>query len=245
MIGKISTALTLGSLAAISQMALMPTASAASLKVKVDSIKDGGSISTKYTFCQAAAQGHIAPGTDISPAISWSKGPPGTQSYAVILTDTNSPKTDRDKMNKEGMTVPKTATRQTFYHMVLVDIPASVRSLKEGAASNARVVHGKPAAQIKVGVPGLMDFTKVFAANDALKGKYYGYDGPCPPWNDEIDPHHFHFMVYALKVKSLGLPADFDGPAAVAAMKGKVLADGELDAIYSTATPPAVKAPKK
>ena len=244
MIGKISTAVTLGACVAILQMALALTASAASLKVKVDSIKDGGMIPTKYSFCMPAAQGHIGPAPDISPPISWKKGPKGTQSYAITLTDTDSPKENRDKMNKEGMTVPSSSERQAFFHVVLVDIPANVRSLLEGAASNARVVHGKPAAQTKVGVPGLMDFTKVFAANDALKGKYYGYDGPCPAWNDEINPHHFHFTVYALSVKSLGLSADFDGPAALEAMKGKILAEGKLDTIYTTNPAQGAKIPK-
>ena len=225
-------------------MAPIPSAFAATLKVRVNSIQSGKMIPTKYSFCMPAAQGHIGPGPDISPAISWTKGPRGTQSYAITVTDTNSPKTDREKMNKEGMTVPKSATRQTFVHMVLVDIPANVRSLPEGAASNARVVHGKPAAQTKVGVPGLMDFTKIFAANDALKGKYYGYDGPCPAWNDEIDPHHLHFMVYALSVKSLNMPQDFDGPAVIDAMKGKVLAEGKLDALYTTNPVTGAKIPK-
>jgi Raf kinase inhibitor-like YbhB/YbcL family protein len=190
-------------------------------------------IPTKFAFCQATAKGHAGPSTDISPSISWSKGPRGTQSYVVILNDTDSPKTDRDKMNKEGMTVPKTAERQTFYHWVVADIPASVRTLKEGAGSTARVVHGKPAAPTGGGVSGLNMFTMAFAANEAMKGKYFGYDGPCPPWNDE-NIHHYHFMVYALSVKSLGLGAEFDGPAVVAAMKGKVLAEGKLDATYTT-----------
>ena len=240
MISKGSLGLALGTCAVL---AAMSTASAASLKVKVDSAKDGGMIATKYGFCMPAAQGHAGPAPDISPAISWSKGPKGTQSYAVILTDTDSPKSDRDKMNKEGMTVPKTATRQTFYHWVLVDIPANVTSLKEGFDSSARVVHGKPATEPAVGKHGLNMFSVVFAANDALKGKYYGYDGPCPPWNDE-NVHHYHFTVYALSVKSLGLPADFDGPAAVAAMKGKVLADGKLDANYTTNPTTGAKVPK-
>ena len=244
MIGRISTALALGSFVAISQMALAPTASAASLKVKVASIKDGGMIPTKYSFCMPAAQGHIGPGPDISPPISWTKGPKGTQSYAITLTDTDSPKENRDKMNKEGMTVPKDTPRQTYYHMVLVDIPANVRALKEGNASTARVPHGKPATETKVGVPGLNTLTVVTAANDALKGKYYGYDGPCPAWNDEISPHHFHFTVYALSVKSLGLPADFDGPAAMEAMKDKVLAEGKLEALYTTNPAAGAKASK-
>lgn len=135
-------------------------------------------------------------------------------------------------MNKEGMTVPRTAERQTFYHWVLIDIPAKVTSLKEGADSSGRVTHGKT-APATVGKHGLNMFTTIFAANDAMKGNYYGYDGPCPAWNDEV-AHHFHFMVYALRVDTLGLPADFDGPAAIDAMKGKILAQGELDATYST-----------
>ena len=236
---KICIGMVLGTFIVV--MEPIPSAFAATLKVRVDSIQSGEMIPTKYSFCMPAAQGHIEPGPDISPAISWTKGPRGTQSYAITVTDTDSPKTDREKMNKEGMTVPKSATRQTFVHMVLVDIPANVRSLPEGAASNARVVHGKPAAQTKVGVPGLMDFTKIFAANDALKGKYYGYDGPCPAWNDEIDPHHLHFMVYALSVKSLNMPQDFDGPAVIDAMKGKVVAEGKLDALYTTNPETAAK----
>jgi phosphatidylethanolamine-binding protein (PEBP) family uncharacterized protein len=107
-------------------IASTPSASATTLKVRVDSIKSGGMIPDKYAFCMLAAQGHIKAGGDVSPSISWSKGPKGTQSYAVILNDTDSPKTNRDKMNKEGMTVPSTSERQTFYHWVLVDIPANV-----------------------------------------------------------------------------------------------------------------------
>lgn len=232
MIRRISTGLALAAAVVVSQLAFASAASAADLKVKVADIKAGGAIPGKYAFCVPAAQGHTAPGSNISPPISWSKGPKGTQSYVVIMTDTDSPKENRDKMNKEGVTVPSTGARQTFYHWVTVDIPANVRSLKEGNDSTARVLHGKPATPAGVGVRGLNMFTVIFAANDALKGKYYGYDGPCAPWNDE-NVHHHHFMVYALSVKSLGLPADFDGPAAMEAMKGKVLAQGKLDAVYT------------
>jgi hypothetical protein len=218
-------------------------ASAATLKVKVDSIKSGGMIATQYAFCKAVAKGHAGPAEDISPPISWSKGPKGTESYAIILNDTDSPKTDRDKMNKEGMTIPNTAERQTFYHWVLVDIPANVRKLKKGADSSARVVHGKTKAAA-VGTHGLNMFTMAFASNDAMKGKYLGYDGPCPPWNDD-NVHHYHFYVYALSVKSLGLPADFDGPAAEAAMKGKILAEGKFDAVFVTNPAKGAKVSKK
>lgn len=243
MLSKISTGLTLGAAIVISHMALAPVASAADLKVKVADIKKGGVVPHKYAFCNPAAQNHVAPGADISPPISWSKGPKGTQSYVVMLTDANSPKENRDKMNKEGMTVPATTVRQTFYHWVTVDIPGNVTALKEGNDSTARVPHGKPATPAGVGVRGLNTFTVVFAANEALKGKYYGYDGPCPPWNDE-NVHRYTFHVYALNVKSLNMPQDFDGAAAMEAMKGKILAEGKLEAIYTTNPATGAKVPQ-
>jgi Raf kinase inhibitor-like YbhB/YbcL family protein len=240
MIGKICAGLALGAL--VFATAGIPSASAASLKVRVDSIKDGGAIPAKYSFCSPTADGKMGPGPNISPSISWSKGPRGTKSYAIILYDTDSPKTDREKMNKEGMMVPKTATRQTFYHWTLVDIPANVTSLKEGVGSKGRIAHGKPATA-DVGKPGVNMFTMVFASNDAMKGVYHNYDGPCPPWNDE-NFHHYHFAVYALSVKSLGLSGDFDAAAAIAAMKGKVLADGTFDGTYTTTRALGAKPPK-
>jgi len=243
MIGKFAIGLALGACTIAVPLAAS-TAATKELKVKVDSIKQGAMIPDKFAFCQAAAQGHVGPGKDISPRIAWSAGPKGTQSYVVIVNDTDSPKTERDKINKEGMTVPATAERQTFYHWVLADIPANVRALKEGSGSKERVVHGKQASAATVGKPGLNMFTNVFAANEALKGKYYGYDGPCPPWNDE-NVHHYHFMVYALSVKSLDLPVDFDAPAVVEAMKGKVLAEGEFNANFVTNPAKGAKVPKK
>jgi len=175
-------------------------ASAQALKVSVDGVESGKMIPAKHTFCMPAAQGHVGPGPDISPHISWSKGPSGTKSYAIILYDTDAPAEQREKMNKEGETLTAAVPRRNFFHWILVDIPADVTSIAEGADSNARVVHGKPATPAAAGgARGLKDFTKVTAANEALKGQYYGYDRPCPPWNDE-NVHHYHFTVYALSV---------------------------------------------
>ena len=215
---------------------------AKTLKVSVDSFKNGATIPNKYTFCVPAAQGHTGPGPNISPKISWSKGPAGTKSYAIILHDTDAPAEQREKMNKEGMTLTSAVPRRNFFHWVLVDIPPSVTSLAEGAESTARVARGKP-AETKVGVRGLNDYTKVMAANDAMKGQYYGYDGPCPPWNDE-NIHHYHFTVYALSVKTLNLAKDFDGAAAMAALKDKVLAQGEVLGLYTQNPAKGAKMPK-
>jgi len=213
--------------------AMATSASAASLKVQVDSVKTGGMLANKFAFCMPAAQGHTTGGPNINPSIKWSKGPRGTKSYAIILYDTDSPAEQREKMNKEGETLTAAVKRKIYNHWVLVDIPAGTRSIKEGAASHERVLHGKPATPAPAGgVNGLNDYTTATAANPAMKGNYYGYDGPCPPWNDE-NLHHYHFSVYALSVKSLGLPKDFDAAAAKEAMKGKILAEGELLAVYT------------
>jgi Raf kinase inhibitor-like YbhB/YbcL family protein len=212
-------------------LAAMP-ASARELRVSVDTFKNGEMMPNKYAFCVPAAKGHTAPGPNFSPSISWSRGPRGTRSYAIMLYDTDSPAEQREKMNKEGITMTSAVPRRTFFHWVLVDIPARIRSLQEGADSEARVVHGKPAKPAAVGVRGLNDYTRVTADNDAMKGQYYGYDGPCPPWNDEV-VHHYHFAVFALSVKSLDLPPAFDGGAALAVMKDKILAQGELVGRYT------------
>jgi Raf kinase inhibitor-like YbhB/YbcL family protein len=222
--GKIAT---IGICAAGAAAVLAATSVAApTLKVSVDSFKNGGMMPNKYAFCVPAAQGHTSDGPNVNPSISWSKGPRGTKSYAIILYDTDSPAEQREKMNKEGETLTAAVPRRNFFHWVLVDIPSNVTSIKEGADSNVRVLHGKPATPSTTGIKGPNDYTKATASNDAMKGQYYGYDGPCPPWNDE-NLHHYHFTVYALSVSSLNLPKDFDGPAAMEAMKGKILAQGE------------------
>jgi Raf kinase inhibitor-like YbhB/YbcL family protein len=222
-----------GALAAIMLAMLVATpASARELRVSVDAFKNGEMIPNKYAFCIPAAQGHTAPGPNFSPSISWSQGPRGTKSYAIMVYDTDSPAEQREKMNKEGITMTTAVPRRTFYHWVLVNIPSDIRSLTEGADSDARVVHGKPAMPTAAGVRGLNDYTRVTAGNDAMKGQYYGYDGPCPPWNDAV-VHHYHFAVFALSVKSLDLPRDFDGGDALEVMKDKILAQGEVVGLYT------------
>jgi Raf kinase inhibitor-like YbhB/YbcL family protein len=216
-------------------LALAATASAQTqtLEVAVENVKNVGLMPNQYDFCVPTPDGHAAPGPDKSPHISWSKGPDGTKSYVAILTDIDNPAEQRETMNKEGMTVSASAKRRTVFHWVLVDIPANVTSLPEGAESEGRVPHGKPQTPASVGVRGLNDFTMFMAANEQMKGQYYGYDGPCPPWNDEL-AHRYVFTVYAVSVPSLNLSGPFPGAAVMTALEGKVLAKGELVGIAST-----------
>jgi hypothetical protein len=103
------------------------------------------------------------------------------------------------------------------FHLILVDIPGNVTSLPEGAESEGRVPHGKPQTPAPVGVRGLNDFTMFMAANEQMKGQYFGYDGPCPAWNDEL-VHRYVFTVYAVSVPSLNLSGPFTGSAVMAAL---------------------------
>ncbi len=70
-------------------------------------------------------------------------------------------------------------------------------------------------------------------AGDAdMAGQYFGYDGPCPPWNDEL-LHRYVFTVYALDVEHLELPAVFTAPEALKAMQGHILAEASLTGTYT------------
>ncbi|WP_293951003.1 YbhB/YbcL family Raf kinase inhibitor-like protein [Sneathiella sp.] len=203
----------------------------ATLKIKIDGWENGGKIPGKFAFGVPASEGHVALSDNKSPAMSWSGAPAGTKSFAIICHDPDVPSSGED-VNQEGKTVPASLPRVDFYHWVQVDIPASVTSLAEGAASDGITAKGKPIGKNDFGVSGLNNYTDWFAGDADMGGEYGQYDGPCPPWNDSI-VHHYHFTVYALDVESLGLSGKFGGGEALAAMEGHVLATGVYVGTYS------------
>jgi hypothetical protein len=79
---------------------------------------------------------------------------------------------------------------------------------------------------------GLNDYTCWFAGDPAMAGDYYGYDGPCPPWND-LRIHHYIFRLYALDVPFLDLGPRFTGAQARAALQGHILDEAQLVGAYS------------
>jgi Raf kinase inhibitor-like YbhB/YbcL family protein len=137
------------------------------------------------------------------------------------------------------MTVPAILARAEFSHWVLVDVPASVSEIGEGMDSDGVTPHGKPLGAAAYGVRGRNDYTGWFAGDPDMEGTYAGYDGPCPPWNDEL-VHHYTFTVHALDVDTLGLSGDFGLAEARAAMEGHVLASDSAVGTYSLN--PAVQA---
>lgn len=91
-----------------------------------------------------------------------------------------------------------------FTHWVLYDIPSEKRELAEDVAKQEQLPDGSR--------QGPNDYDRI------------GYVGPCPPGHS---PHHYVFDLYALDTK-LNLPPRASKKQVVKAMKGHVLASGEL-----------------
>lgn len=199
--------------------------------VTIEGWADGAPIPEEFAFGVPADDGPMTFGPNRSPAIAWTGAPKGTKSFAIICHDPDVP-SKADDVNKEGVTIPADLPRVDFYHWVLVDIPATITGLPIAADSDGVTVKGKPAGPTPYGVRGLNSYTDFLAGNADMAGDYGGYDGPCPPWNDEI-LHHYIFSVYALDVPSLGLADRFGGSQALQAMENHVLARGQWMGTYS------------
>ena len=91
-----------------------------------------------------------------------------------------------------------------FTHWVLFDIPATTKQLPEGFQPGS------------VGVSGTSGFRRP------------GYGGPCPPSGS----HHYHFMLSALDVPTLGLQASATKADVEKAMQGHVVGTAELVGTY-------------
>jgi Raf kinase inhibitor-like YbhB/YbcL family protein len=85
---------------------------------------------------------------------------------------------------------------------------------------------------------GLNDYTVWFANDEKMKGDYFGYDGPCPPWNDSI-AHRYVFALFALDVEKCPVQRKFTAEDVLKAMKGHVLGTAKLTGRYSLN--PAIK----
>ena len=210
------------------------SAKIATLDVTLPGLTAQAPIPAQYAFCVEDGKGKGTFGKNESPQIKWEGAPEGTQSYAVLTHDPDVP-SKGDNVNKDGKSVSKDLPRVDFYHWVLVDIPATTNELALGAEGKGVKAGGKTPGKSEHGVRGLNNYTDWFASHEKMKGKYGGYDGPCPPWNDEI-VHHYHFTVYALDVPSLNLKGDFKGPDALKAMEGHILAKGSFIGTYKLNT---------
>ncbi|BCP56073.1 hypothetical protein K32_46900 [Kaistia sp. 32K] len=215
--------------AILAGMMLAPAAHASNqpLKVEIGGLDAQGRFPDQAAFCTPDR----STAKNVSPSVTWSPGPAGTQSYALLMTDPDVPQ-DLSQINKPGTVIAVDAPRQTIYHWVLTDIPPATSSFPAGIDSDGLIPHGKPVGETGHGRRGANTYTSFFAASAEMAGTYGGYDGPCPPVNDER-VHRYVVRVFALDTPSLGLTGAFDGPAAEKAMLGHILAEGEATGTYS------------
>jgi Raf kinase inhibitor-like YbhB/YbcL family protein len=175
---------------------------------------------------------HVRLSSNRNPHLRWTGVPAGTRSLALICVDRDVP-TRPDDVNKEGRVVPASLPRTNFYHWVMVDIPPSVTEIAAGAYSEGVTARGKQKPQGPSGSrQGVNDYTGWFAGDADMKGTYRGYDGPCPPWNDEL-LHHYYFILYATDLERCVVDRDFTGHDALAAIRGHVLAEAALIGTYA------------
>jgi Raf kinase inhibitor-like YbhB/YbcL family protein len=205
-------------------------------KLWSDSFSDGAPIPGEFAFCVIDAKTHVAMSANRNPHLAWSGVPAGTQSFALICHDYDVPSRG-DDVNQEGRLVPPELPRVDFFHWVLIDIPAGISSIAAGSHSNGVTPRGKPGPDVKNIAPGGMrhginDYTGWFANDNDMAGDYYGYDGPCPPWNDSL-VHHYVFSLFALDIARLPLQGKFTGAQARQAMQGHVLSHNELMGTYT------------
>ena len=208
------------------------------MQVTSTSFRDGAPIPAEFAFCAMDAKTHATLSQNRSPQLAWSGAPAGTKSFAIVCHDPDVP-SKGDDVNQEGRVVPRTLPRVDFFHWVLIDLPASVTAVAAGEFASAVTPRGKPGPAAAHGArQGVNDYTGWFAGDKDMAGNYFGYDGPCPPWNDEI-PHHYVFTVFALGVEKLAVDGAFTGAQAREAMKGHVLAQASITGLYTLN--PAVK----
>lgn len=200
------------------------------MKLLSDSFEDGDYLAPRYAFGKRSADGTIDLADNKNPHLQWSDLPSGTKSIAILVIDADAP-TKPDDVNKEGRLVPSDLPRTDFSHWVLVDL-APDSSIEEGAFSDGVTAHGKEGPEGPQGTrQGVNDYTGWFAGDPDMKGDYYGYDGPCPPFNDSI-VHHYRFTAYALDIETVPVDGSFTTQDVLVGIEGRVLGEASIGCKY-------------
>ena len=202
------------------------------MKLSSCSFTEGQRISGDFSFCMPDPAHHVCLGKNRNPQLEWNGAPLNTRSFALICHDPDVPGEGSD-VNREGRTVSASLPRIDFFHWVLIDLPAHLNVIREGEFSSEVTPRGKPGpAAAHNSRQGINDYTGWFANDNDMRGDYFGYDGPCPPWNDEL-MHRYVFTVYALNIDRLPVEGLFTGLQVLAAMNGHILSQASLSGTYS------------
>ncbi|PKO83568.1 MAG: YbhB/YbcL family Raf kinase inhibitor-like protein [Betaproteobacteria bacterium HGW-Betaproteobacteria-11] len=139
---------------------------AGALELGSPDFKPDGMLGQRHVY-----NGYGCAGENLSPALAWKDVPAGTKSFALLVHDPDAP-----------------TGGAGWWHWLVVNIPASVTALLQGAgkADGSALPAGAMQPKTDFGAPG--------------------WGGPCPPAGDQ--PHRYRFTLYALKVDKLDLPPD-------------------------------------
>ena len=202
------------------------------MKLTSQSFSDGAAIPGEFAFAVIDPVSHIALSANRNPHLAWSDVPAGTKSFVLVCHDPDVPSSG-ESVNQEGKEVPASLPRVDFFHWLVLDIPAGTTEIAAGAHSDGVTPRGKPGPVAPAGLRhGVNDYTNWFAGDEQMKGDYFGYDGPCPPWNDTL-LHHYVFTLYALDEPHLPVDGPLTGANVRAALGGHVLAEASITGTYT------------
>ncbi|MBD8526745.1 YbhB/YbcL family Raf kinase inhibitor-like protein [Pseudomarimonas arenosa] len=203
------------------------------MKIESPDFNQGELLSTEFAFGRRGDQGEpCVLSANRNPGLRWSDAPPTTRSFVLLCVDPDVP-SKADDVNQPERSVPADLPRVEFAHWLMIDIPPTVTEIARGACSDGVSARGKRDPGGPSGSrQGINDYTSWFAGDADMGGDYYGYDGPCPPWNDNL-MHRYFFRLYALDVERLDLPDGFRLADVYRAMQGHVLAEAATFGRYS------------
>lgn len=203
------------------------------MKLFSDSFKEGETIPGKNSFAVYDAENHLRLSDNLNPHLRWEDIPAATRSLVLLCHDPDVP-SEGENVNQPGRTVAVSLPRINFFHWALLNIPPEQHEIAEGSQSSGITVKGKPGPDAPHGLlHGINDYTYWFAGDESMAGEYYGYDGPCPPWNDEL-VHRYIFTLYALPTAQLPISGELTGAAIFNALNSSnILARATLTGIYS------------
>jgi Raf kinase inhibitor-like YbhB/YbcL family protein len=189
-------------------------------------------IPPEFAFCAPDPAQHVRLAPNRNPHLRWTGVPSTARSLVLLCIDPDVP-TRADDVNQEGRTVPAELPRTDFHHWIVVDIAPTVSEIGAGSASDGVTARGKRSPNGPAGArQGINDYTGWFAGDADMNGKYFGYDGPCPPWND-ARLHHYHFVLYATDLERCPVDGEFTGPQVREVIARHVLAEARLTGTYT------------